>query len=221
MIEAMMMKSWLNRNRVLYHFDEAVGTTAPSDVDGRWKLSRLGGNSAIQAGGKFNNCLNLDGANGFFSAYKPEMNLPANGPFTIECFAKTANGSAVLPIINRFSFSTGIGNHALFMRSGRIEFWWLEGGYYRTITSTVAYPLNQWMHIAIVRNGGTMTMYLNGVSVGSGAAGTIGASTHDLYIGRSDPSQVFYFIGQIDEIRWTMDKAVYTANFTPPTAPFN
>jgi hypothetical protein len=97
------------------------------------------------------------------------------------------------------------------------------GGFEHTFTGSIT--SGQWQHIAIVQNGtsGTITAYIDGVDVGSvvlnypvyclesainSSAGKIG--------GHNNTS---FFNGYIDEFRVSHDVALWTANFTPPTAP--
>ena len=63
--------------------------------------------------------------------------------------------------------------------------------------------LNTWQHVAGVFNGTTLTLYVNGVQVGSPASytGTMGINTVPLEIGRSNIDQARYFRGRIDEVR--------------------
>ena len=86
--------------------------------------------------------------------------------------------------------------------------------------------LNAWNHIAAVRNGSTLTLYLNGTSLGTANIGT--NSTHSttsgaLYIGHYPffPGGARSFNGYIQDVRITKGLARYTSNFTPPTAEFN
>jgi hypothetical protein len=86
------------------------------------------------------------------------------------------------------------------------------------VISSVITNLNQWYHIAAVRSGTTMTMYLNGVNVGS-ATSTDNIVGTNCYIGQSyDLYQATF--GYIDDLRITKGVARYTSNFTPPTASF-
>lgn len=86
------------------------------------------------------------------------------------------------------------------------------------ISSVGAVFPNVWQHIAWVRNGATDTIYVNGVSVASGAGGTIRAGTSALsFGGRQDGS--YYGNGYLSNARLVKGTAVYTANFTPPTVP--
>jgi hypothetical protein len=75
---------------------------------------------------------------------------------------------------------------------------------------------NRWSHIAWVRNGTTVTIYLNGVSVATGTySNSIAGGT--AYISRPDTNQ-FRFNGYISGFR-VVNSAVYTGAFTPPTSP--
>jgi hypothetical protein len=85
---------------------------------------------------------------------------------------------------------------------------------------------NAWNHIAVVRNGGTIQIFVNGSSVYSTtsiASGTslmngtlnwIGAF-RDVSTGQASR----FVIGNISNYRVVSGTAVYTAAFTPPTAP--
>lgn len=71
-----------------------------------------------------------------------------------------------------------------------------------------------WRHFALVRNGSTVTLYLDGSSVGSYSDST--SYTGTLTIGGETTS--YPWIGYIDDFRITKGVARYTSNFTPPTA---
>jgi hypothetical protein len=80
-----------------------------------------------------------------------------------------------------------------------------------------------WYHIAIVRNGTTTTIYRDGTSVGSATDTTeYTATAANFYVGGGSNTGFnnYYLNGYIDDLRITKGFARYTANFTPPTAPF-
>jgi hypothetical protein len=84
-----------------------------------------------------------------------------------------------------------------------------------SISSTVI-PLNQWNHIAFVRNGSTFTLYLNGISVVTySSASALYAATNTISIGESSAATQ-PFNGYISNVRIVKGTALYTSNFIPP-----
>ena len=76
--------------------------------------------------------------------------------------------------------------------------------------------INQWTHLAWVKNGTTNTLYINGVS----------SATYTGNVPDITPNQIGYlqnyaypFNGNLTNIRIVNGVAVYTSNFTPPTQP--
>ena len=99
-----------------------------------------------------------------------------------------------------------------------IVVWYSSGG--RQIQSTSgAVKTNCWQHFAYVRNGTTITAYLDGISVGSATISTNFSATA-LSIGGLDNTSE-YFTGYLSDIR-IYSAAKYTSNFTPvnPTNSF-
>ena len=90
-----------------------------------------------------------------------------------------------------------------------------------TITGTTSLSQNTWYHIALVRNGTTLTLYLNGTSDGSASISTTAIDNNgsNFSIIGSQGSGT-EFSGYIDDLRITKGVARYTSNFTAPTAPF-
>jgi hypothetical protein len=80
----------------------------------------------------------------------------------------------------------------------------------------VAYtlPLTQWTHIALVRNGGTSVLYVNGLSIGSNADSRNYSSTYTTYIGSFSTASSF-LNGYLSNLRIVKGSALYTANFIP------
>lgn len=76
---------------------------------------------------------------------------------------------------------------------------------------------NAWTHIAVVRSGTTVTLYFNGVSVATTTNGN-SVNASNLRVG-ADKDTSNYYAGYISNLRTVTGTAVYTANFTPPTAP--
>jgi hypothetical protein len=75
----------------------------------------------------------------------------------------------------------------------------------------------QWYHIAVVRSGTTVTLYVDGVVDGTYTySGTIDGT--ELRIGGSATNS--QFDGYMEEVRVVKDVAKWTAPFTPPSAPY-
>ena len=83
---------------------------------------------------------------------------------------------------------------------------------------TIAY--NQWVHFAVVRNSGTMNLYINGTSVDSiSATASLNGVGSNLIVGAPGDNLADGMHGYLEDFRITKGLARYTANFTPPTEP--
>ena len=99
----------------------------------------------------------------------------------------------------------------------------------QTVTSTNIAPLNTWYHLALVRNGNTVKLFINGsltvtVSNVTGAI-TVGDGRFSLgslgdYIETYGGSYGTKWMGYVDEFRYTIGVSRYTEDFSPPIAPF-
>jgi len=101
---------------------------------------------------------------------------------------------------------------------------YLNGGGDPVITSTSTISYNTWAHIAIVRQGTSLKLYLNGsLNTTVTISGSLGwyLSNGGMRVGRGfdvDGSNG-YFPGYISNLRLVKGVAVYTGAFTPPTGP--
>ena len=87
------------------------------------------------------------------------------------------------------------------------------------LLSSAVLSANVWQHVAIVRNGSTITIYVNGTSAGSTTYATTIGGNRRLTIGTQLGGSRWYK-GYLDDIRITNGYARYTANFTPPIVAF-
>jgi hypothetical protein len=90
------------------------------------------------------------------------------------------------------------------------------------VSSNGAVTTNAWQHVAAVRLGKTVTLYVNGTSVGSSSSCSQNLTPgggRPLTVGALDDTTLTnYFAGYIDDVRLTRYRARYTANFTPTEA---
>jgi hypothetical protein len=86
----------------------------------------------------------------------------------------------------------------------------------KAVTSSTTINDGAWHHIAVVRSGSSVKLYVNGVSEGTPitTAGTLRTSTAKLTIGRLGEANSNYYTGYIDEFR-VSSSARWTGNFTP------
>ena len=90
------------------------------------------------------------------------------------------------------------------------------------ITSSSAVTINTWYHVALVRNSGTTTLYLNGIATGSTYADTNSYLASAQWIGATNFGSggvSAFYSGYISNLRVVNGVAVYTGGFTPPTQP--
>jgi hypothetical protein len=85
------------------------------------------------------------------------------------------------------------------------------------ISTTSAGTVNSWSHFALVKNGATTTLYLNGTSIGTTAS--VPTSSSKLIQIGTDGGGAPY-VGYLQDIRVTNGIARYTAAFTPPATAF-
>ena len=107
----------------------------------------------------------------------------------------------------------------------------ISGGVDRDLRGASALTLNAWAHLAATYSGSALTLYLNGVSIGTQAAtGAIATSTGALRLG-GNTIWPEWFQGEIDEVRVynralsaaeiqaDMNASVGNPDATAPTAP--
>jgi hypothetical protein len=87
-----------------------------------------------------------------------------------------------------------------------------------TSPTTNKMTINQWNHVAATIQGSTMTLWLNGTSIGTVSKSTSTYnSAYPVAIGAGNYST--YYNGYISNLRMTRGQALYTTSFTPPTGP--
>lgn len=93
-------------------------------------------------------------------------------------------------------------------------------------TSSIPFSAGVWYHVAMVRNGTTGQVFINGASAGTiSGLNTPGASSQPLIVGdwlfdvTGTPTHQ-YLSGQLDEVRILKGVARYLAPFPVPTSPF-
>jgi hypothetical protein len=147
----------------------------------------------------------------------------SNSSFTAEAFIyPTATITATKMIIGawdgtlQLSWTLSVGNNNTLIFEATAG-----GSYVSPATMTSAsnvISINNWNHVAVVRNVNVFTMYVNGVSVGTITnALTIFNAASQTKIGGNSNNQ--YFQGNISNVRVVVGTAVYTTTFVIPIQP--
>ena len=161
----------------------------------------------------------------FTTASSQYLSIPANAAFqmtadfTIEFFAYITSFASYPVILDQYvAGTTGAGNWQIgFLTSGVLQLYYDGSSFVNCSTLS----LNTWYHIAAVRIGSSIKIYINGVLAATQAfAGTLGRSDTTLWIGAQHASgPVNYTSAYISNVRIVKGLGVYTSNFTVPTSP--
>ena len=84
---------------------------------------------------------------------------------------------------------------------------------------SAASTINTWFHLAITRIGNIITLYRDGISLGTWDFGHNDINYPALYVANYTTNG-YYFYGYIDELRISKGIARWTENFTPDTSPY-
>jgi hypothetical protein len=84
------------------------------------------------------------------------------------------------------------------------------------LNGSYSFSVNQWYHMALTRQSGTTTIWVNGVSAGSG---TVNNDFTQGYLRVGNDQSNGYFVGYISNLRVLKGQALYTTTFTPSTTP--
>ena len=79
--------------------------------------------------------------------------------------------------------------------------------------------VGEWYHVAAVRNGTDFDLYVNGTAIGSSVTNSSNFTANTVTLGARYTRDQQYFPGYISNVRLVKGTAVYTSNFTAPTAP--
>lgn len=176
----------------------------------------------------------LHGGSAYFNGSTQFLAASANNAldfgsrdFTVEYWVNYYGAATIstggAPVLNKsfgnanptgsYYFGIGTNGATVYLSNG-------TGSWDQNLNVSATITSGKWAHVAIVRSGDVIRIYVDGISRGTLNLPTgyiIAASDRPIEIG----SQVFggQFNGSLCDLRVTVGTAVYTSNFTPPTAP--
>lgn len=178
-----------------------------------------------------------------FSAATPTGWTNVGGNFTVECwvYLRGFNGNFFVFGANTIAYNGDLGivfgpnGGSIYIKGtgtgGNVQY-----TFYASFPDTI--PLNQWNHVAFVRNSSSIWCFLNGVR-GADGGGTGANGAISPYLNRSDLATAIgyhlgrkvigwteglygpdgYLDGWMSNFRFNNGSAIYTADFTPPSMP--
>lgn len=216
--------------KLLMHADGTNGLTSFSDKSLFTKtITRSGDAQVSTSQSKFG------GSSAYFDGSGDYLEVPNSDDFNFGSSNFTIDFWMTLSDLNRahdglfarndFQWIAMEYNHngndkklSLWIDSNGSSSWDLDKQAGGTKTDWVA---NTWYHIAVVRNGSSIKVYVDGQEdISASFTGAVyNPSGVPVYIGRSQLSDRFHQ-GYIDEFRISKGIARWTSNFTPPATPY-
>lgn len=142
------------------------------------------------------NCLDFDGDDNVGAFYIPY----SNGDITIEAWIKTTSTASEHDIFSWGRNDGNLSNIQFRTSGGKFQLGMdPDPGSWQAISSTQSVNTGIWVHLAAVKSGNSVTLYVNGVEDGSGTI------TNTMIVNGSDIAKYYgtsnFFTGSIDELR--------------------
>lgn len=209
---------YYNYNSLLLHMDGVDGSTSFVDAIGHPVVS-ISGSPTIRT-----NKFKFGGSSTFFNGsgglvYSNTANTDfafGAGDFTQEAWIYPTVRAAVSTVISNAASSGNSGLSVYINSTGGLVSSTGSTGLISSADNTI--PLNAWTHIAVTRLGTALTLWVNGVSVGT--ATNSFSFTDGLCSVGSSPFGSAFFTGYIDEVRISKGVARYTSAFALSTVAF-
>ena len=165
------------------------------------------------------------GGSGYFDGSGDYLDTPTNsafafgtGDFTSELWVYLSRSNGTIIYEPR---SSGQENNPC------IAYGVITSGKFEVITNSVqissssSFAIAQWHHVAIVRSGTTLTLWVNGTSQGTSTLSTNLTNNDRIRIGDYFSAGSYPFQGYVSNLRVVKGTAVYTSAFTPSTSPLS
>lgn len=167
-----------------------------------------------------------NGGSIYFNGSTDYLTIPDNAAFqfglndfTVECWYYPTRSSVNQCIAGKWNIFGGRAWNLWHTTGNNLAFG-INGS--TIINPATTLVLNTWNYIAATRNGSTFTLWLNGASIGTfTGTSTVNSSTAVNVVGTNldGDTNNWPLAGYITNLRIVNGTALYTANFTPPTAP--
>jgi len=211
--------------KLLLHTEGDVGNTGHTTMVGGTPIlvdeKPISYYTKVNPNKKFGNSAAFNGTNSYLSVPDSSDWDFDTGNFTIDFWVNPVDFSDQMYIDRAQAggpdtsnvFQIGIYNDDLY-------FDFRGGGATSDNCDATELTIGAWNHIAVVRNGGNIYMYVNGVQKASAATTLDFDNAYPVNIGRNQYNNTMYFNGYMDEVRISKGVARWTTAFTPETEPY-
>jgi hypothetical protein len=215
--------------KLLLHLDGTNLSTTITDSELTPKSPAVGGNChLITATNKFGT------AAAWFDGSADYIDVPTSSDFDVAGNNFTFEFWANHRVVNAYQYYMGLRTgdsgstitYCLYLNNAgkpECDVYSTSHAQITTFAHANALTANTWYHVAFVRNGSSWTIYLNGTGTTATASGTVDYNANSFRLGC--PAGGFggglTMDGCLDEFRYSAGTAIYTANFTPPSAAFS
>ncbi len=200
---------------LMIHGDVGTGQSFSDSSPSKHTITANGNTTHSAAQSKFSGgSIYFDGTGDSLTATSTDFAV-GSGEFTIDAWLYKTASTDYETLFDTYSAGGTDGFLCGLWTNSTISFY-SEGGIgWKTATGSTQVALNTWTHLAWVRDGNTLRMFLNGVQQASYTFGADNLDSSSLIIGGRSTAQ--YITGYMDEMRITKGTALWTSNFTPPT----
>lgn len=193
-------------------------------TQGNFTPFNYGGGTA-QANGYYSAYFDGTGDYAFVSGAGDSINFGTND-FTIEAWFNVLTLSTNFSIFDTCPLSTSSPTNRIIIRvntSGALQYVTFQGVTVLITSSNSLVSTGTWNHVALVKNGGSTKLYLNGVQVGSTYSDSLNypAQANRPILMGDGFNNTALGTGYISNLRVVKGTAVYTSNFTVPTTPLS
>lgn len=212
--------------KALLHFDGADSATTITDVNkgGSPHTWTANGNAALDTGiaPKFGSASLICDGTGDYVATPDHADFElGTGDWTVDLWFNRQGGNGT----RRFMCGQGAGGSgttavAIELSAANVVNAAVGNGSAVTaVTGTTSFTATGWNHVALVRTGNTLKLFVNGTQEGGDVAfaSTVLNSSTDWCVGRQGSLTTLTWNGLIDAFRLSVGIARWTSNFTPPS----
>lgn len=212
--------------KLLLHMDGADGGTVFKDECGH--AVTASGATTVTGIKKFGISSAFFGASKRLSLADSDDWYFGGGDFTVDFWAYFTSFTNNCGFFEQYDGADYNYQHCMFYSSTDNVIYWqyVYGGVAvaNYTTAALSLVLNKWYHIAVVRKGSNIYIFINGISQTLTVTKAVGSSALEnmskpLYIGCYG-GNMNYMKGNIDEFRISKGIARWTVNFIPPICPY-